>query len=95
MHIDELKEKRDQILDIAERNGARSIRVFGSIARGEAGSDSDVDFLVELEPGKTLFDIIAMKQDLEDLLLCKVDVVTRKAVSPYIRGKIDADAIAL
>ncbi len=95
MLLDELKEKRSQILDIAERNGARSIRVFGSIARGESDSDSDVDFLIELEPGKTLLDIVAMKQDLEDLLLCKVDVVTRKAVSPYIREKIDADAISL
>jgi hypothetical protein len=95
MKIEELKEKREQILAIAERHGARRIHIFGSTARGEGARDSDVDFLIELAPKRSLLDIIAMKQDLEDLLQCKVDVVTEKAVSPYIRDEIVSRAIAL
>ena len=57
--------------------------------------DSDVDFLIELEPGRSLLDIIAIKQNLEDLLQRKVDVVTESAVSPYIRKEIMRQAISL
>jgi len=95
MKIEELKEKREQILAIAKRLGAKRVQVFGSQARGEGGKDSDVDFLIELESGRSLFDIIAMKQDLEDLLQRKVDVVTESAVSPYIRDEILSQAISL
>jgi uncharacterized protein len=95
MKIEELKERREKILDIAERHGARRVQIFGSLARAESERHSDVDFLVELEPGKSLLDLIAMKQDLEDLLECKVDVVTKRAVSPYIRDEIVAQAISL
>jgi len=52
------------------------VRVFGSLARGEAGPDSDIDILVKRDPGRSLLDIVAIKQDLEDLLGCEVDVVT-------------------
>ena len=90
-----LKEKRDQILSIASKYGARKVRVFGSIARGEGKRDSDLDLLVELEPGRSLLDIIAIKQDLEDLLDTKVDVVTEAAVSPYIRDEVLRQAISL
>jgi len=90
-----LKEKRDEILNIASRYGARNVRVFGSIARGKGRRDSDLDVLVELEPGRSLLDIIAIKQDLEDLLNTKVDVVTEAAVSPYIRGQVLRQAISL
>jgi predicted nucleotidyltransferase len=90
-----LKEKRDEILNIASRYGARNVRVFGSIARGEGRRDSDLDVLVELEPGRSLLDIIAIKQDLEDLLNTKVDVVTEAAVSPYIRDQVLRQAISL
>lgn len=96
MKIDEiLKEKRDEILNIATRYGARKIRIFGSILRGETKPNSDIDFLVELEPGRSLLDIIAIKQDLEDLLGCKVDVVTEAAVSPYIRNEVLSQAVSL
>ena len=95
MKIEELKKRREQILDIARQHGARKIQIFGSLARGESGGGSDVDFLIELEPGRTLLDIIAMKQDLEDLLQRNVDVVTERAVSPYIRNEILAQAISL
>lgn len=95
MKIEELKERREQIIAIAERHGAKRIRLFGSLARGEESRDSDVDFLIELEPKRSLLDIIAIKQDLEDLLQCKVDVVTEKAVSPYVRDEIVTQAVGL
>jgi hypothetical protein len=95
MKIETLKEKRAEIISIAERNGGRKVRVFGSLARGDSGMDSDVDFLIELEPERSLLDIVAIKQDLEDLLQRKVDVVTESAVSPYIRKEIVRQAISL
>lgn len=96
MKIDKaLKEKRDQIFAIARQYGARNVRIFGSIARGEGKRDSDLDVLVDLEPGRSLLDIIAIKQDLEDLLNTKVDVVTEAAVSPYIREEVLRQAISL
>ena len=96
MRIDEtLKEKRNQILTIAKQYGARNVRIFGSIARGEGKRDSDLDILVELEPGRSLLDIIAIKQDLEDLLDCKVDVVTEAALSPYIRDEVLSQVVSL
>jgi predicted nucleotidyltransferase len=89
MRIDEvLRGKREEIRQIATEHGARNVRIFGSIARGEAKSTSDVDVLIELEPGRTLLDIVAIKQDLEDLLGRKVDVVTEAAVSPYLRERV-------
>jgi predicted nucleotidyltransferase len=96
MGIDELLgEMREDIIRIARSHGARRVRVFGSVARGEAGPDSDVDVLVDLEPGRSLFDIIAIKQDLEDLLGREVDVVTEAAVSPYIRNEVLKEAVSL
>jgi predicted nucleotidyltransferase len=90
-----LSTKRDEILRIASDHGAKNLRLFGSVSRGEATEKSDVDILVKLEPGRTLLDIVAIKQDLEDLLGCNVDVVTEDAVSPYIREQILKDAISL
>ncbi len=90
-----LKDKRPQILQIATSHGARNVRVFGSLARGEARPDSDVDILITLEAGRSLLDLIGLKQDLEDLLGCKVDVVTEAAVSPYIRERVLKEAVAL
>ena len=90
-----LKNKREEILRIAAAHGAQNIRLFGSVSRGEAGPKSDVDILVRLEPGRSLLDIIAIKQDLEDLLGCEVDVVTEEAVSPYIREQVLKEAVSL
>ncbi len=95
MKIEELRGMREQILGMAKRHGVRRVQIFGSLARGESRKDSDVDFLVELEPGRTLLDIVAIKQDLEDLLQRRVDVVTKNAVSPYIIDEIVAQAISL
>ena len=90
-----LKDKRPQILQIAASHGAQNVRVFGSLARGEAGPDSDVDILITLEAGRSLLDLIGLKQDLEDLLGCKVDVVTEAAVSPYLRERVLKEAVIL
>ena len=88
-------EKREKILKIAQKYGARNVRLFGSAARGRTSISSDVDFLVEMEPGSSLLDIVAIKQDLEDLLGCKVDVVTENALSPYIRAEVLREAMSL
>jgi predicted nucleotidyltransferase len=90
-----LKNKRHEILSIAASHGARNVHVFGSFARGEAVVGSDLDLLVQLDPGYSLLDIIAIKQDLEDLLGCEVDVVTEAAISPYIRERVLREATAL
>jgi uncharacterized protein len=71
-----LKEKREAILHICAKHGARTVRVFGSVARGEAGEGSDLDLLVEFELGQSLLDHAALILDLEDLLGRKVDIVT-------------------
>ncbi len=84
--------KRQDILRVAARHGARNIRVFGSAARGEDRPDSDVDLLVEMESGRSLLDLVALGQELEDLLHRKVDVLTDSSVHPAIRPHILADA---
>jgi uncharacterized protein len=90
-----LKDEPEKILRITASHGAQNVRVFGSLARGEAGPDSDIDILVELDHGWSLLDIIAIKQDLEDLMGCDVDVVTETAISPYIREQVLKEAIRL
>jgi predicted nucleotidyltransferase len=90
-----LGDKRPDILRLAAQHGARNVRIFGSLARGEARPDSDVDLLITLEPERSLLDLIALQQDLEDSLGCKVDVVTEAAVSPYIRPHALQDAVVL
>jgi hypothetical protein len=96
MELDSLLEKnRDNIVTIATKHGAQSIRVFGSRVRGASHEESDLDLLINLEPERTLLDLIAIKQDLEDLLECSVDVVTEASLSPYIRDQILNEAVAL
>jgi hypothetical protein len=90
-----LGDKRQDILRLAAQHGAANVRIFGSLARGEAQPDSDVDILITLAPERSLLDLIALQQDLEDLLGCKVDVVTEAAVSPYMRPQVLRDAVAL
>jgi len=89
------KEKRKEILQVAASHGAQEVQIFGSLARGEAGPGSDLDILVKLEPDRTLLDLVAIKQDLEDLLNCSVDVVTEAAISPYIREQVLKEAVVL
>jgi predicted nucleotidyltransferase len=83
------------IVRIARRHGAQSVRVFGSRARGDGGPESDLDLLVTLEAGRTLLDLVAIKQDLEDLLHYPVDVVTEGGLSPHLRETILAEALPL
>ena len=90
-----VQNKREDILRIATQYGASHIRVFGSVARGEAGPESDIDVLIHLEPGRSLLDIVAIKQDLEELLGRKVDVLTESSISPYLRDHILKEAIEL
>ena len=96
MRIDEiLKERREEILRIAAKHGARNIRVFGSVARGETGPESDVDFLVEMETHSSLLDVVALIQDLQDLLGLAVHVVEKEAVHWYIRDRVLNEAVPL
>ena len=90
-----LNAKRDEILHLCAKYGARNVRVFGSVARGEADEQSDIDFLVELEPGRTLFDLGGLQYDLEQLLRCRVDVVTERGLKPRIRERALREAVSL
>lgn len=87
-----LRRKRDEILQIAARHGAYNVRVFGSAARGDAGPESDVDLLVNLEPGRSLFDLGALLMDLQDLLGCEVDVVTETGLRSRIHDRVLSEA---
>jgi hypothetical protein len=88
-----LKEKHKDILSIAAKYGAHNVRVFGSLARGEADEQSDIDFLVEMEPGRSLLDLGGLQAELEALLGCPVDVVTEKGLKARIRGRVLAEAV--
>ena len=90
-----LKEKRAEILRIAAKYGARNIRLFGSVARGEADNLSDVDFLVEMGPGRSLFDLGGLQFELESLLGCRVDVVTERGLKARIRERVLHEAVLL
>ena len=86
---------REEILATATKHGARNVRLFGSVARGEAGADSDVDMLVELDPGRSLLDLSGLLLDLEDLLGCSVDVATENGLHWYVRDKVLREAVPL
>ena len=90
-----LKEKREDILRIAAKHGARNVRVFGSVVRGEARPDSDVDFLVDMEPGRTLLDMGGLLMDLRDALGQEVDVVTERGLKTRIRERVLKEATPL
>jgi predicted nucleotidyltransferase len=87
-----LKNKRDEILCLAAKHGAYNVRVFGSAARGEASDDSDLDLLVDFEPGRTLLDHSALVIDLQDMLGCKVDVITEGGLYWLLRRRILKEA---
>ncbi len=94
MRLDRLlEEKRGEILRIASEHGAREVRVFGSVARGEADRESDIDFLVELEPGRSLLDLGGLQMELESLLGRQVDVVTARGLKARIRERVLREAV--
>lgn len=90
-----LQERREEIIRIAESHGARNVRVFGSVARGDADDASDIDFLVELEPGRTLLDMGGLLMDLRDLLGRDVDVFTAGTLRPRVRERALREAVNL
>jgi predicted nucleotidyltransferase len=90
-----LTSNRDQIIRIAAIHGARNVRIFGSVARQEARSDSDLDILVDLERGRSLLDLGGLLNDLEDFLGCRVDVVTESGLKARIRDRVLREAIPL
>jgi predicted nucleotidyltransferase len=88
-------ERREEILRLAERHDAHSLRVFGSVARGEANETSDLDLLVAWEPGRSLLDHAGLVQDLQELLGIKVHVGTEKSLHWYVRDRILREAAPL
>jgi hypothetical protein len=90
-----IQARREQILALAARYGASNVRVFGSVARGEARPESDIDFLVRLEDGRSLLDLVGLWQDLEDLLGCEVDVVTERGLKERMRERVLREAVPL
>jgi predicted nucleotidyltransferase len=96
MGINELlKVKREEILRIAAKHGAQNVRIFGSVARGQAGTQSDLDILVDLEAGHSLLDLGGFLMDLQELLGCKVDVVTEKGLRERIRDRVLREAVPI
>jgi len=93
MGIEEIiGDKRDAVLALAARHGASNVRIFGSVAEGRADDASDVDFLVDMEPGRSLLDLGGLLMDLQDLLGRKVDVLTEAGLHWYIRQKVVREA---
>lgn len=91
----DLRKHRAEILDLAERHGARHVRVFGSVARGSAGPESDVDLLVEIASDRSLLDQIALIQDLSELLDRRVDVISDRGLNPRVRQRVLEEAVPL
>jgi predicted nucleotidyltransferase len=90
-----IKNKKNEILRLARRHGARDMRFFGSVARGEADDSSDVDFLVSMDPGRSLLDMGGLLVDLEKLLGRRVDLVTEKGLRDRIRERVLREAVPL
>ena len=96
MRIEDLRnKKREEILKIAAKHGARNVRIFGSVARGEADSKSDLDILVESLPGSTLLSHSALIRELESLLKIKVDIVSDRGLRERIRERVLNEAVPL
>ena len=96
MHLNELlKSRRDEIIRISAKHGARNVRVFGSVARGDTDEKSDIDLLVEFKPGTTLLNHAELMLDLEELLGVKVDVISDRGLRDRIRDRVLREAVAL
>jgi predicted nucleotidyltransferase len=95
LSLDELRERRESILQLARLHGARDVRVFGSVARGDAAAGSDVDFLVTMEPNRSLLDLGELLMDLRDLLGGPVAVVTPTSLGARVRARVLQEAVPL
>ncbi len=93
--LTDLRSRRSEILRVAQARGASRVRVFGSVARGDATESSDIDFLVDLDSDRGLFDLGGLLMDLRDLLDHDVDVVTEAGLRPRVAERVMADAIEL
>ncbi len=93
--MDIIRQKRDEILRLAIKHGATNVRIFGSVARDEADEKSDIDFLVDMEPGRTLLDMGGLLMDLRELLGMEVDVVTEQGLKQRIRERVLQEAVTL
>ena len=92
---DILKRHRAEVLRLAAHYGATDVRVFGSVARGDADETSDVDLVVRMNPGRSVFDIGGLLMDLQDLLGKRVDVVTERGLRPRIRERVLREAVPI
>ena len=90
-----IEQYRDAILRTAAKYGARNVRVFGSTIHGRATDTSDIDILVDLDAGRSLLDQVGLKQELEELLDRRVDVVVEGGISPYLEERILSEAVPL
>jgi predicted nucleotidyltransferase len=95
MTLDDLRKRRAQIVAAASAHGARNLRVFGSVARGEASEDSDLDLVVDFDATRSLMDHGELVMDLEEMLGCRVDVVSGRGLSGRFRARVLADAVPL
>ncbi len=96
MTLDEVRSRyRDQIVAAARRRGAHNIRIFGSVARCDQHHDSDIDFLVDFEPGRSLLDLTGLWLDLETMLGSKVDVVSGRGLKPRLASELMREAVSL
>jgi len=93
--LEQVRQKRSEILAIADHYGATNLRIFGSVARGDDRPDSDIDILIDQERRWSLLEHIGMMQDLEDLLECKVDLATADALRERIKDYVFKDAVVL
>ncbi len=93
--IEQVKLKRKEILRIASKYGAHNIRIFGSVARGDADDRSDIDFLVDMDPGRSLFDMGGLLMDLQNMLGRDVDLITERGLKQRIRERVLKEAVPL
>ncbi|MCA9906402.1 MAG: nucleotidyltransferase family protein [Anaerolineae bacterium] len=93
--LEELRQKRVEILQLAEQHDAYNVRVFGSLARGEASAESDIDLLVSVRPHTSIFDLVGLWLELKDLLGCEVDLSTDEGLKDYVRPQVLKDAVPL
>ncbi len=95
LSLHDLRTRKDEILRVAECNGAGNVRVFGSLARGETEAASDVDFLMDIEPEQSLLDIVRLKRELRELLGRPVDVAEERNLRPGMRERVLSEAVLL
>lgn len=91
----ELRAQRDTILAIARKHGASNIRVVGSVARGDARPDSDLDLMIDMAEGRSLWDMAGLNMDLQDLLGCEIGLMTEAGLRERVRLEVQREAVAL